>query len=139
MKIKLDIVIDAIECADDAFIYYYDAETKDTVFLQDSMYTGESNEETEKLIDSHPERFYRLPTKFDIHEYSIMESFVDDLPDGRAKNELASAIHGKGAFRRFKNGIHYHGIEQAWYDYQAQAYREIAIRWCRDNGFENEE
>lgn len=139
MKIKLSIVIDAIESADDAFTYYYDAETADTVFLQDPMYTGESNEEMEDLIGSKPERFYRLPTKFDIHEYSIMESFVDDLPDGKAKNELSSAIHGKGAFRRFKNGINYHGIEQTWYDYQAQSYKEIAIRWCRDNGFEYEE
>lgn len=139
MKIKLDIVIDAIECADDAFTYFYDTETKDTVFLQDPMYTGESNDETENLIDNNPGRFYRLPTKYDIHEYRIMESFVDGLPDGREKNELISAIHGKGAFRRFKNGIIQYGIEQAWYNYQAQAYREKAICWCNDNEFEIEE
>ena len=139
MKIKLDIVLDAIECADDAFTYYYDTETKDSVFLQDPLYTGESNEELEDLIDNNPDRFYRLPTKYDIHEYSIMEDFVNDLPSGRAKDELASAIHGKGAFRRFKNGIEYHGIEQLWYDYRDNAYKQIAIRWCKDNGFEYEE
>jgi len=57
-----------------------------------------------------------------------MESFVESLPPGAACQELAHAIRGKGAFRRFKNGIYYHRIEQQWYDHQAAAYREIAIR-----------
>lgn len=138
MKIKLDVVLEAIESADDSFTYYYDTETKDIVFLQDSLFTGETDEELVELIDCNPGRFYRMPTKYDIHEYSIMEGFVDELPSGRAKNELFSAIHGKGAFRRFKNGINYHGIEQNWYDYRDNAYREIAIRWCKENELEYE-
>ena len=139
MKIKLDVVLEAIECADDAFTYYYDTETESTVFLQDPLFAGESNEELEELIESNPERFYCLPTKYDIHEYSIMEDFVDELPSGRARNELASAIHGKGAFRRFKTGIIYHRIEQEWYTYRDNAYKQIAIRWCEENEIEYEE
>ncbi|MCD8021312.1 MAG: UPF0158 family protein [Clostridiales bacterium] len=50
-----------------------------------------------------------------------------------------NAIRGRGAFRRFKDGIYYHGIEQQWYDYQADAYKQIAVRWCRDEGLEYEE
>lgn len=65
-----------------------------------------------------------------------MESFVESLPSGVAQQELAHAIRGKGAFRRFKNGVYYHRIEQQWFDYQAEAYREIAIRWCRDEGID---
>ena len=65
-----------------------------------------------------------------------MESFVESLPPGAARQELANAIRGRGAFRRFKNGIYYHRIEQQWFDYRDQAYREIAIRWCRDVGIE---
>ena len=71
-------------------------------------------------------------------EYSIMDSFVDYLPPGRMKNELGAAIRGRGAFRRFKQTIRFHGIEQLWYDYQADAYRELAERWCRDNDVEYE-
>ena len=70
---------------------------------------------------------------------SIMESFVEELPPGNAQNELAGAIRNREAFRRFKNGIRYFGIEQQWYDYLAEAYRETAIRWCRDNGLEYED
>lgn len=139
MRIKLDQVIDAIETADDAYTYFYDTQTKETVHLADPMYTGETDGELAELIENSFGRFLRFPTKYDIHEYSIMQSFIEGMPDGVARRELASAIRGKGAFRRFKNGIRYHGIEEAWYSYQASAYREIAVRWCRDNELEYEE
>ena len=28
------------------------------------------------------------------------------------RHEMASCIRGSGAFRRFKDGIHYHGIQE---------------------------
>ncbi|MCD8122581.1 MAG: UPF0158 family protein [Clostridiales bacterium] len=139
MKIKLQQVIDAIEEADDNWTGFYDSQTGETVWLGDTLLTGESYEELEELIETSDNRFYRFPTKFDIHEYSIMEDFVDDLPVGAIRNELMNAIRGRGAFRRFKDGIYYHGIEQQWYDYQADVYKRIAIRWCRDEGLEYEE
>lgn len=139
MKIRLDQVIDAIETADDAYTYFYDTQSKETIFLADPMYTGERDEALAELIENSSGRFLRFPSKYDIHEYSIMQSFIDDMPDGAARRELASAIRGKGAFRRFKNGIRYHRIAEAWYSYQASSYREIAIRWCRDNDLEYEE
>ena len=55
---------------------------------------------------------------------------------GKAQEELAYAIRGKGAFRRFKQSVRYHGLEQRWYDYLAEAYRELAIRWCAEKGLE---
>lgn len=136
MTIKLEQVLDAIETADDAFTYFYDTQTGETVFLSDPCITGEADEELEDLIENSGERFLRFPTKYDIHEYSIMEDFVYSLPTGAARQELINAICGRGAFRRFKNGIHYHRLEQQWYDYRDRAYREIAIRWCRDEGIE---
>ena len=77
-----------------------------------------------------------FPSKYEIHEYRIMADFVDELRPGAAKEELVGAIQGKGAFRRFKSGIRYHRLEQQWYDYLAQAQREIAIRWCEENSVE---
>lgn len=86
------------------------------------------------MIDGSAGRFFRLPTKFDIHEYNIMDSFVDSLPSNAVKHQLENAIRGKGAFRRFKDTINHLGIAQQWYNYQAAAYREIAVRWFYDNG-----
>ena len=138
MKIKLQTVIDAIEQASDAYTMLYDTKTNETVYLPDVWITGETDEDLAELIEKEPERFLRFPTKYEIHEYSIMDSFVDDLPAGRIKSELAGAIRGKGAFRRFKQTIRFQGVEQLWYDYQANAYRELAERWCNENDIQFE-
>ena len=69
MKIKLNQVIDAIETANEAFTYFYNAETGETVYLQDELITEERDEELEELIENSPRgRFLRFPTKYDIHE-----------------------------------------------------------------------
>lgn len=133
MTILLKQVIDTIEMACDAYAEFYDTKAGDTVSLPDPMWTGETDGELEYLLESEPDRFLRFPTKFEIHEYSIMESFTEALPAGKIRNELAQVIRGKGAFRRFKNTIRYYGIEQLWYDYLENAYREMAIRWCKEH------
>ncbi len=137
MTINLKQVIDAVESASEVYTALYDTQTGKTVYLPDEIITGERDEALEELIENSPmDRFLHFPAKYEIHEYSIMESFIESLPSGAVRQELAQAIRGKGAFRRFKNGIYYHRLDQQWYTYQAQAYREIAIRWCRDQGIE---
>ena len=87
-------------------------------------------------MEDTPERFLRFPTKYEIHQYRIMEDFIDQLSPGKAQEELVYVIRGKDAFRRFKQSVRYHGLEQRWYDYLAEAYRELAIRWCAEKGLE---
>lgn len=137
--IQLEQVIHAIESTDNAWKEYYDTETGETVALPDPTITGMNNDALEELLENCPERFLPYPTQYEIHKYKIMESFVDALPAGAAKQELSSAIHGKGAFRRFKSGIRYHRLEQRWYDFLNDAYREIAVEWCLNNGLEYSE
>ncbi len=135
MKIKLETVFDAIEMADDAFTYFYDTGTGKVLLLSD-LNSEEENEAAADAIESEPERYLRLPTKYEIHEYRIMEAFAEAYPNDRVRRELCSAILGRGAFRRFKNAIRYYGAEQEWYDWRDQAYREIAVGWCKEHGLE---
>ena len=99
--------------------------------------SANGDEALEELIEkSCRDWFLRFLSRYDIHEYSIMVRFIKSLPPNAAREELIHAIRGRGAFRRFKNSIYYHQIEQQWYDYRDQAYWEIAIRWCRDGKIE---
>jgi len=139
MQIRLKQVIEAIEVANDVCTYYFDAQAGENVYLSEFFESGVANEALADLIESNPSRFYRYPTKHEIHEHHIMELFVEALPDGPAKYELVPGIHKKGAFRNFKNGIRYHRLEQQWYDYRAEAFRNIALCWCQKNGFDVEE
>ncbi len=135
MKIKLEVVLDAIETADDTYTYFYDTQTDEVIFLSD-MNTEAENEAVTDAIDADMERYLRLPTKYDVHEYRIIESFSNAYPDSRIRFNLRNAIHGSGAFRRFKNLLRYHGIEQEWYDWRDQVYRELAVQWCKDRNLD---
>jgi len=109
--------------------------------------------ESDAPIDDHPEweqeiiretaeflareddgDYVPLPTRYDIHEYAIMERFCSTVENRKIANDLFRSIAGKGAFRRFKDALHRHGIEKSWYAYKEEAYQEIAREWCEDHG-----
>ena len=63
-----------------------------------------------------------------------MEDFCIAYPNEAMSEDLLDLIRGSGAFRRFKNYINRYGIEQDWYNYRDNAYKEIAIAWLEENG-----
>lgn len=134
MTIKLEQVIEAIEMSDDFFTSFWDTKTGETVYLADPLLNGETDEVLTAEIENDPKRFLRFPTKYEIHECRIMEDFIEQLSPGKVQSDLSYSIRGKGAFRRFKESIRYHGLEQQWYDYLEKAYRDIAVRWCTEEG-----
>jgi hypothetical protein len=75
-----------------------------------------------------------LPHKFETHEYSIVERFCTGVKEPGVPEELLRAIRGTGAFRRFKEVIHDHGIAEAWYAFRQQALEAIAVEWLEANG-----
>ncbi len=80
--------------------------------------------------------FIPLPSKFDIHEWSIMERFARSLKDADIRGDLETALHGRGAFRRFKDALHRIGIADDWYRYRDAALEEIAIEFLEAHGIE---
>jgi hypothetical protein len=78
--------------------------------------------------------YRELPSKFDIHEYAIMQKFWYSVDGDELSERLLNSIRGRGAFRYFKDTIHQYGIADAWYDYREQAFREIAIEWLESIG-----
>ncbi|PLT32054.1 UPF0158 family protein [Bacillus sp. V5-8f] len=49
------------------------------------------------------------------------------------RNKLLGAIKGTSAFRRFKDHIIDIGIEETWYSFRYERYKETVINWCKDN------
>ena len=138
MTIPLKQVIQAIEEGSEVFTSFWDTKTGKPVYLADPLMTDMTEEDKAlaAAIEDTPEQFLRFPTKHEIHQYHMMEDFIDQLSPGKVQEELVHAIRGKGAFRRFKQSVRYHGLEHRWYDHLAEAYRELAIRWCEKEGLE---
>jgi len=75
-----------------------------------------------------------LPDSFEIHEYKIMQDFCYTIPDDNTSGLFLDMLHGSGAFRRFKDLIYRYGIENDWFAYKDQAYKQIAIAWLEREG-----
>ncbi|HET9743912.1 MAG TPA: UPF0158 family protein [Terriglobales bacterium] len=74
-----------------------------------------------------------LPTKFEIHEWEIMQRFADKEENEEHRRELLRAIHGNGAFRHFRDTIYRLGIEKRWYRFHDEQLKEVAIEWLEEN------
>ena len=58
------------------------------------------------------------------------------IEDEKTREILYTLIKGSGAFGRFKNAIHIYEIAEDWYKFRNDAFKEIAIEWCRENNIE---
>lgn len=74
-----------------------------------------------------------LPDKFDLNEWAIMQEFASECETESLRHELQNAIHGSGAFRRFKQLVNRRNIQQAWYDFKKQALIEFVMEWLDAN------
>jgi hypothetical protein len=71
-----------------------------------------------------------------VNEYEIMEDFCLTVTNQRKQDTLLRIITGKGAFRRFKDKIIDFEIEDQWYSYRDERFKQIAIEWCQDNNID---
>lgn len=112
--------------------YGLDREDDDLVDLPE--WQKESVEKIRRVVDSG--RALRLPDAFDIHEWDLMRRFSSSIDDADQRDELLTAIHGKGAFRMFKMTVGRLGLREEWFRYRDAALRRIAVDWLDVNGIE---
>lgn len=63
-------------------------------------------------------------------QYRWMEHYIEELEDGSLKEQLAAAIDGKGAFRRFKDVlVHHQGPRERWFAFRSARLRECMEAW----------
>jgi hypothetical protein len=150
-KVLLKDIVDALEMTFDEQSQFLDVETGRVEVVSDDLLGQAEDEDAEPnlpdwqheewevakaIVSDSSNRFRELPTKFDIHEWSIMQEFASSVQSQRIREELLNALRGKGAFRYFKDTIRRLRIEQAWYDFRSAALRQIVIDWCKENQVE---
>ena len=144
--VRLCDILDALEVQFDEYSSFLDLETcqVETVanaLLREAEESGDDEEsvlpawqkqewETAKQIVS-TNRFVKLPTKFEVHEWAIMQEFAYSVDSQAIRKQLLNAIHGAGAFRMFKETLQRHGIESSWFAFRSDALRQIATDWCQ--------
>lgn len=139
-------VVDALETASDEMSGYVNRTTGQVVSVtQEDLSLAEEGPlpdvpdwqreavaEAKAILES--DDWLELPSKFDIHEWEMMDRFGRSLATEAGRTAVADAIHGSGAFRNFKTAIRRLGVESAWIAYRALSLETMAIDWLLQNG-----
>jgi len=132
-SIDLDLLETAMEDSDLAHSYFLNLVTGEVVFFSD--YLGLSAEEERLVADINASNDYVAIERIPSHvAYRWMVDFVDEMvapTDEQAAAKLSRALHGKGAFRRFKETLHRvddHWL-QAWYQWRDKHLKATVEDW----------
>lgn len=134
ITVNISNIIDELEMMNSDMQSFLNIQTGKIITMFDNLESEYATNE----IENNTENYISLPTHYDINEYSIMEDFIDSLDDIGIENQLYRAINGKGAFRYFRDTIRNLGIENKWFAFKANAFKEIAIKWCKENNISYE-
>jgi hypothetical protein len=147
VTVRLDVIVEALEMLVDESPSYLDLDTSQVVTVSEDLLSEaeEPGDEEPNLPDWQKDewaiakqivstdRFLKLPTMFDVHEWEIMQDFSRSVEPDAIRADILRAIHGAGAFRNFKDAVRRYGIESSWYAFRTQALRQIALDWCEEN------
>ena len=142
-SVSIKAILEGFESQGDLDIMFVHRETGEVrVMPQDIMGQAEEDDHPDNLPAWQEEmwkeaveivasdQWLRAPSAFDIHEWQIMRDFAQSVSSAKVRDELSEAIHGRGAFRAFKNTIGRHHLFDDWNEFRENALRDIAIEWC---------
>ena len=132
--VKLDDIIEALQETSQEIDFYYNPDNKE-IFMSN---IGDYEDLNEDELDELFAKSIMLPTRYEINEYSMMESFIETIDDKTIHNQLLIAINGPGTFRRFKDTCLNFDIIEKWYKFRDEKYKRIAIDWCNKNNIDYE-
>lgn len=147
-----DIVetLDAMPNEYTAYLNIHSGEVRN--FSEEQMFTAEEGETDEladweadeierarEVLEDEDEEWKTLPTKYEINDWEIMRSFIDEQSNNEQRDELLQAISGRGAFRMFRIIIERIGLLDKWYAFKADYYGRIILDWMEQNGINPDE
>ena len=150
-KVSLAEVVNALEMASDELSSFVNKQTGQVITLTNEALRIAEEETNEDLSDWQEEELERarevldsegwldLPSKFDVHEWEIMNRFGQSLSIEAQRNEILDSIHGSGAFRSFKGAIRRLRLEESWFAFKGQALEDMARSWLSEHGLELED
>jgi hypothetical protein len=144
--VKVQDVIDAMDSLSNEHHAYINRQTGELATIGDEEiraleekhdllgypdWQQEAIRKAEQVLASND--YLALPSKFDIHEYSIIERFCHQVNDVELGKELLFQIRGSGGFQRFKHAIYRYDIADEWHRYRGKALEKIAIDFLKEN------
>jgi len=147
LPVNLSDVVEEMQTVSDELTAYINRKTGELITISDEdAGLAEDPDAREDLPDWQKEMqpkvrevldspdFIPLPDKFEVHEWSIMQRFAESQPDPAHRDDLLSAIHGRGAFRLFKTLLDRLKLREEWFRFRDEALAKIAIDFLDSHG-----
>ncbi len=139
--------------------YYLDKETGEMVVIPEELMSVLDREEPReglqeedlpkweldllpmaKEIFEGSERYEEIPMRPSGEAYRMMVDFTNSMRNPGLRSKLESALHGRGAFRRFRDALgQFPEEEKQWFRFQAEKDKEEVKDWLESIGIELEE
>ena len=149
IPVSLKQVAEELEALPDGWTAYIHRETGELYSFSDEEAAQDEGEDEEdederadwekesvakarEVLDS--EAWIALPGKFEINEWEIMRDFAQSQTDREAAEDLLLAIHGRGAFRYFKDKVDQYGLRDEWFEFKERALERIAREALEEAG-----
>jgi len=136
LPLSLKEVVDELDTLSQGMVAYCNRRTgKVTSVTQEMLAAAEEEDDLSGFDDDmlaelrdivSSEDWVALPDSFEIHEWEVLQDFVNEVGDDRIREELQRAIRGSVAFRRFKEIARRHGVEESWFDFKRSALEKVA-------------
>ena len=145
MPVKIEDILEHLELSTDTGSSFLNKVSGEIIFINDDIFEYAEDGDLDGLADwekeltvaakeiNETDNFVKLPTKYDINEYSIMERFCHSIVDDKLKAIMYSSIKGSGAFGRFKQLISKNDLEDEWFRFRTEELKMIAADWCLSN------
>jgi len=157
-RAKLSDLTNALESSsvEDEQVSRFDREIGEMVYVkaevlrsveQDLDYDGSDLPEWQRnevetaraLLADDGTRFVYPPSRDTHDEFDTMREFAEQWPDESVASDLMKHLGGRGSFRRFRQAVFDHRIEDQWRTFQDEKERDVLIAWCLDSNVEYED
>jgi hypothetical protein len=140
-KVRVDLqeLRFAMEDATYEHKYFLDTHTGEVILIAETFDNDEAQRQLDEIDAAEPGRYLQVPRADSREGYDDMQAFTNTVSDEHLRELLNVAIHGRGAFRRFKDVVARRPDEQQqWFEFQGARLDARAREWLAEEGCEPE-
>lgn len=128
--VSLSAVVAEIEFLGNDGTLYVNCETGEVLARTDLM---EGDDETLEALEEDP-AWVAVLSSFDLHDMETMRRYTNRIAGPAASKELSEALHGRGAYRRFRDVIRRRGLQDEWNEYREKKHEESVRFHLKQHG-----
>jgi len=135
MKIRLDDVMQSFSFPFEA-VYYYYIPLETVLMFVDGMIYGKAVHGISSIedVNKNAKDFIKLPQIGNEGRRRVMVSFMNTIENEEVHAKLGQAI--EDGMMYFGSALREEKLLLPWYNYRDEIYKELAVRWSKENGLE---